>query len=260
MKKIIIILLSIALFNIVLAAENPCTVKINAHQAVTPVPRTTPDWWMPRHQTILERIKEGNVDVLMIGDSIIQGWENVGKLTWDKYYANRNVVNMGIGGDQTQHVIWRLQNGELNNINPKLTVLLIGTNNSNGTNQYTSEQIADGVKAIVCILRNKLPDMKILILAIFPKGDYEQCLDLKNDASFNSQWQKNDEASEIFSKLADNRNIYYLNINKIFLNKDGLISRDIMPDLLHPNEKGYQLWAEAMEPMIVKLMGENKKN
>jgi beta-glucosidase len=162
---------------------------------------------------------------------------------------------MGFGGDQTQHVIWRLQNGEIENIKPKLAVLMIGTNNSGDPND-SSEQIAEGIKAIVCQLKTKLPETKVLILAIFPRGDNVQRKDKKSDAAMNPQWAKNNKTSKLASKLADNKTIFYLDINKKFLNKKGVLTREIMPDLLHPKEQGYQIWAEAMEPTIVKLMGE----
>jgi beta-glucosidase len=259
MKKILFLFVCISAFNFVFAAENPCNVKLGSNKAVTPVERTTPDWWMPRHQAVLERVKQGNVDIIMVGDSITHGWERGGKPVWDQYYAQRNAVNMGFSGDKTEHVLWRLEHGEVNGINPKLAVLMIGTNNSGG-DVYTSEQIADGVKAIVCQLRTRLPNTKVLILAIFPRGDAQQRA-IKGqyaDASYNPQWKKNDEANKLIKKIADNKNIFYLDINKKFL-KNGKLPTDIMPDLLHPNEKGYQIWAKAMEPMVVKLTGEKKK-
>ncbi|MGA2915727.1 MAG: platelet-activating factor acetylhydrolase IB subunit [Sedimentisphaerales bacterium] len=226
---------------------NPCDVNIGSHAAVTPAPRNDQDWWMPRHNAILERIKKGNVDLIMIGDSITHYWEEPGKQVWDQYYAKRNAVNMGFSGDKTEHVLWRLQNGEIDGINPKLAVLMIGTNNSDG-DYYTAEQIADGIKAIVCQLRTKLPNTKVLILAIFPRGEKPS-----------PQRQKNEQASELASKIADNKWIYYLDINSKFLEKDGFtLSKKIMPDLLHPQQKGYKIWAQAMEPTIIKLMGEKK--
>lgn len=236
---------------------NPCDTKICSQAAVTPVPRADA-WWMQRHQAIVDRVKQGNVDLIMIGDSITHYWENSGKQVWDKYYAGRNAVNMGFGSDKTQHVLWRLQNCEIDDIKPKLSVIMIGTNNS-GDPTASAEQIADGIKAIVCQLRTKLPEAKVLILAIFPCGSDEQMKASKSDAVFNPQWAKNNKISKFASKIADNKMIFYLNINKEFLNKKGVLTREVMPDLLHPNEKGYQIWAEAMEPMIVKLMGENTK-
>ena len=258
-KKFLLLLsVSVLLFNGRLSAQqaDPCTVVIGAHTAVTPVPRApTPEWWMPRHQAVLERVAKGNIDLLMIGDSITHGWENSGKATWDKYYAPRNAANLGFSGDRTEHVLWRLQNGEVDNICPKLVVLMIGTNNSGG-DQYTPEQIADGIKAIVCTLRTKLPETKILILAIFPRGDAAQRADKEGGAVFNAQWAKNNKASELASKLADGKMIFFKDINEAFLNDQRVLTRDVMPDLLHPKETGYQLWAEAMEPTVAKLMGE----
>jgi beta-glucosidase len=236
---------------------NPCDVVIGSHPAVTPVSRPDREGWMARHQSMVDRVAKGNVDLLMVGDSITHGWENSGKEVWAKYYGSRNAVNLGIGGDGTQHVLWRLENGEIDNIHPKLAVLLIGTNNSGG-DKYTAEQIADGIKAIVCKLRTKLPETKVLILAIFPRGDAEQRKGTDNNATYNAQWAKNDKASQLASLAADGKMIFYLDVNKAFLNEQGELTREVMPDLLHPKAKGYPLWAEAMEPTIAKLMGETK--
>ncbi len=258
MKKILVqaFCFSIIVSTCAIAAKNPCDIKPDSN-AVVPITKLDKESWASRHNDILKRIKQGNVDIIMVGDSITHFWEKDGKGVWDKYYANRNVVNMGISGDKTQNVIWRLEHGEVNNINPKLAILMIGTNNSKN-NDYTSEQIADGVKAVVCQLRTRLPQTKILILAIFPRGSDEQRKDKTQDGKFNPQWDKNEKANKIVSKIADNKMIYYLNINKKFLNKKGVLTRDIMPDLLHPGDKGYMIWAQAMEPTIVKLMGEKK--
>lgn len=213
------------------------------HSAVTPVDRKD-DWWPKRHQKVLNEIAAGPVDLICIGDSITHGWENKGKAVWDQYYAPRNAVNMGFSGDRTQHVLWRLQNGEVEGIRPKLAILMIGTNNSNRQDN-TAEEIADGIKAVCAELRTRLPKTKILILGIFPRGDKPS-----------PQRDKNAAASEMASKIADGKYIYYLNINDKFLTADGTLPRDVMPDVLHPNEKGYQIWAEAVEPTVKKLMGE----
>ena len=121
----------------------------------------------------------------------------------------------------------------------------------------TAEEIADGIKAICAKMREKMPKTKILILAIFPRGDREQRQNKKEDAVFNSQWAKNNQASDLASKIADDKMIYYLDINQAFLTEDGVLPRGIMGDLLHPNTKGYRIWAEAIEPTVKKLMGEN---
>ena len=213
------------------------------HSAIQPVPKASNQGWMARHEKMNARVKEGNVDLLMIGDSITHGWEGTGKEVWAKYYAPRNAVNLGIGGDRTQHVIWRLKNGNIDGISPKLAVLMIGTNNSHDN---TPEEIADGIKAIVEILRTDLPKTKVLILAIFARGE-------NND---DQRRQVNMKANAIACKLADGKMVHFLDINQKFLEPNGTLSREIMPDLLHPRQKGYAIWAEAMEPTVVKLMEE----
>jgi beta-glucosidase len=210
------------------------------NDAVVPVPRE--GGWIKRHESFNERVKQGNVDLIFIGDSITQGWEGAGKNVWSEFYGNRNAVNLGIGGDRTQHVLWRLDNGNIEGIKPKLAVLMIGTNNS-GTN--TSEQIAAGITAIVEKLRTKLPETKVLILGVFPRGPN------KDDA----KRKVNEGANEIVKKLADDKNVFYLDIGPAFLADDGTLSKEIMPDLLHLNEKSYRLWAESIEPKVKELMG-----
>lgn len=211
------------------------------NDAVVPVPREGN--WMKRHESFNERVKKGNVDLLLIGDSITQGWEGAGKAVWEKYYTPRNAVNLGIGGDRTQHVLWRLDHGNIDGISPKAAVLMIGTNNSNDN---SSAQIAEGVEAIVKKLRTKLPKTKILVLAIFPRGE-----DVNNPRR-----KVNIGANLSIRKLADGEMVHYLDIGDKFLNNDGTLSKEVMPDLLHLNEKSYTTWAEAIEPKVKELMGE----
>lgn len=203
------------------------------------------DWWEPRHQQKLERVKQGNVDLLMIGDSITQGWENEGKNIWEEFYAERNAVNLGYGGDRTENVLWRLQHGEVDGINPKVAVLMIGTNNT-GHRLEKPEYTATGIKTLLAELKTRLPDTKILLLGIFPREEQPA-----------AQRRKiNDSINDIIAGYADNEQIFFLNINQHFLNEDNTLSRDIMPDLLHLNETGYQIWANAMEPTLKRLWGE----
>jgi lysophospholipase L1-like esterase len=214
------------------------------NSATKPEPR--PGNWVQRHEKFNERVKKGDVDLLLIGDSITQGWEGAGAEVWKKFYEPRKAVNLGIGGDRTQHVLWRLDNGNIAGIKPKLAVLMIGTNNS-GTN--TSEEIAEGIKAIVAKLNKELPETKVLILGIFPRGA---------DSS-DAKRKVNEGANEIVAKLAnDDKNIYYRDIGPKFLSADGTLSKDIMPDLLHLSKQGYTIWAESIEPTVAKLMGEVK--
>ncbi len=236
-------------------APEPGDHKIEPHAAVTPADRAHVEWWIPRHEQVLERIKQGNVDLVMLGDSITHGWERNGKAVWDQYYGSRNAVNMGFSGDRTQHVLWRLQHGEIDGISPKLAVLMIGTNNSNGD---SATHMADGIKAICAELRSRLPETKILILGIFPRaqgnGDVRERIE--HAATYNDQWATNDEASRLASAMSDNRTIYYLNINEQLLDENGALTRDVMPDLLHLNAEGYGIWAAAMEPTVRALMGD----
>ncbi len=227
-----------------LALALPCSAQEGKpNDAVVPAPRD--GGWMKRHESFNERVKQGNVDLIFIGDSITQGWEGAGKNVWAKFYGPRNAVNLGIGGDRTQHVLWRLDNGNIEGISPKLAVIMIGTNNSNSN---TSEQIADGVKAIVAKLRHDLPKTKILVLGIFPRG--AQPSDAKR--------QVNEGANKLIAKLADGQHVHYLDIGSKFLEADGTLSKQIMPDLLHLNEKSYTIWAESIEPKVAELLGEKK--
>ena len=211
------------------------------HSAVKPVPRS--GGWMKRHESFNKRVAEGKVDLILIGDSITHGWEGKGKSVWEKFYGKRNAVNLGIGGDRTQHVMWRLDNGNVKGISPKVAVVMIGTNNS-GNN--SPEEIADGLAAITKQLRAKLPETKVLLLGIFPRGAN------KDDG----RRQVNEKANAIFKKLADDKDVHYLDIGEKFLEPDGTLSRKIMPDLLHLSVEGYTIWAESIDPTLKKLMGE----
>lgn len=210
--------------------------------AIKAEPRNA-EWWTSRHAAMNKRVKEGNVDLLFIGDSITQGWEGAGKQTWDKFYGKRNAVNLGISGDQTQHVIWRLDHGNIDGINPKAAVIMIGTNNSGA---HTGKEIADGVKVIVSKLRKKHPKLKVLVLAIFPRG--------ANDADARRKVVM--EANVLMKKSFGGKDVAFLDIGPKLMNADGTISRDVMPDLLHLSPKGYTIWAESIEPTLAKLLGE----
>jgi lysophospholipase L1-like esterase len=208
-------------------------------ESVTPVPRAGN--WMQRHELINSRAVPGQVDVIFLGDSITQGWEGSGKDAWAKHFGSLKPMNAGIGGDRTEHVLWRLDNGNIKGIQPKLAVIMIGTNNSR-TN--TSEQIADGIKAIVAKLREKLPETKILLLAIFPRG-----------ADNNDALRKtNTGANEIVKSLDDGKHVFYLDIGPKFLTADGVLEKKIMPDLLHLSPEGYEIWATSILPKLNELL------
>ena len=213
-----------------------------AHSAVNPAPRS--GGWMNRHESFNQRVAKGNVDLIFIGDSITHGWEGKGKAIWEKYYIKRNAVNLGIGGDRTQHVLWRLDNGNIKNINPKVAVVMIGTNNS-GNGRNSAEEMIDGVTAVIEKLRTKLPKTEILLLDIFPRGQ-----------RINAQRGKILQVNQVLSRLDSRPHVTFLRIGQNFVSPDGSIAKDIMPDFLHLTPNGYEIWAKSIEPTLAKLMGE----
>ncbi|RCS54634.1 acetylglucosamine-6-sulfatase [Bremerella cremea] len=215
-------------------------------EALKPASRPN-DWWMQRHQQKLDAIKNADeIDVVFIGDSITHGWENAGKATWEETFAPLHPLNIGYSGDRTEHVLWRFENGELDGYSPKVAVIMIGTNNT-GHRQEKSEDTAAGVKAIVEKLHEKHPETKVLLLAIFPRG-----------ATTDDPLRKlNDGANAIIEKeMKDKDYVTFLNINDVFLTDDGTLPKAIMPDLLHPKEKGYKLWADAISGKLEELLNQ----
>jgi len=221
--------------------------------ATSPVPRDA--GWMKRHESFNVISKKGEAELVFLGDSITQGWEGKGKAAWATHFAPLKAANFGIGGDRTEHVLWRLQNGNYDGLKPKLTVLMIGTNNTGHQGRpqkelngeiynCNAEQTAEGVAAIVKALREKQPQMKILLLAIFPRGASAE----------DAMRKQNDATNAIISKLADGQNVHFMDIRKTFLQPDGTLPKDIMPDLLHLNEVGYDKWVEAIKPKVLELL------
>jgi beta-glucosidase len=212
--------------------------------AVVPVPQTA-SWWTTRHGHTLERIHQGEVDLLLIGDSITQGWADEGRRIWDAYYGRRRAVNLGFNKDRTEHVLWRLDHGEIEGITPKLVVLMIGTNNT-GTRHDPPEETAAGIQAILTTLRTGLPGTKILLLGVFPRGPSPDDPLRRLNASVNDR----------IRAYADNQHVVFLDLNRHFLDDQGRLSQDLMPDYLHLSERGYQVWADGMEDAIRKLLSE----
>jgi len=199
-------------------------------------------WWKQRHTQKAALAKEGGHDLVFIGDSITQGWEDHGLPVWDKYYAHRKALNLGFSGDHTEHVLWRILNGELENVNPKLFVLMIGTNNT-GHRQDPPEQTADGIKLILELLQDRKPDAKILLLSIFPRDE-------KPDGTHR---QLNDAINERIKTFTDGDKVQWLDLTATFLAGDGTLPAATMPDFLHPELAGYEMWAKAMESRISSL-------
>ena len=220
------------------------------HQATIASPLNA-KWWRDTQQQINSEVAKGDVDLIFIGDSIIHWfrkmpWHNettCGINVWRDYYAKRNAVNAGIMADKTQHVLWRLENGNLKGISPKLAVVMIGTNNV--AHQESPQETADGVNAIIASIHAHCPTTKVLLLAIFPRGK-----ELNDKAR-----TQNDKVNKIIATYSQTYPfLTYLDIGNVFLNKDGTVNKDLLHDHLHPNAKGYKAWAEAIEPTIEKLM------
>ncbi len=206
--------------------------------------------WLPRHERKLEEnrnlIAAGKKpQIVFIGDSITEGWEKPGQAVWQRYYAKHDAVALGFGGDHTENVLWRLRHGEVDGLAPKVAVLMIGTNNAGDRND-DPKATAAGVKSIIDELRSRLPRTKVLLLAIFPREEQPTAFLRRLNESVNS----------IISGYADDKHVFYVNLNGALLNADGTLSRDVMPDLLHPQEKGYGIWARSMEPILTKLLAE----
>jgi lysophospholipase L1-like esterase len=217
--------------------------------ALIPTPRAFPTNWLACHEGYVAEARKGGVDLLFIGDSITDGWrwENGGGKLWPQLYAPRHAANFGIGWDRIQNVLWRVENGELENIRPKVVILLIGTNNSgnedNGQPRNTTPEIIAGISNLVRQIQVRQPHSKMLLLGIFPRGE-------KNDPI-------RDQVKAVnagLARLADGGKIEFLDLGEKFLAADGTLPRDRFPDLLHPNERGYQIWADAMAPRLAELL------
>jgi beta-glucosidase len=221
--------------------------EVRANPAIVPVPRT--GGITNRQSLVLQRAKAapGDYDIEFIGDSITQGWEGSGKNVWQELGAKYKVINMGVSGDRTEHVLWRFEQGQLDGIKAKVAVVMIGTNNSNknkdGTNAYSDSEILEGITAIVNEIRRRQPETKILLLGIFPRSK-----------AFSEQRGRLLQINQALAKLDDGKHVFYLDFGSQLIEKDGSISKDIMPDALHPHEAGYRIWAAAIEPKLKELL------
>lgn len=193
--------------------------------------------FMKLHEAFLERGKQP-VGVLFLGDSITQGWGGQ-KTIWEKAFGQYQPANFGIGGDRTEHVLWRIANGELDNVKPKVVVLMIGTNNW----FRSPEDIAKGTTAVVRAIQSKLPETKVLLLGIFPRGARADDPIRVKIKGVNAE----------LAKLADGEKVRYFELWDQFLEPDGTLTRETMPDLLHLSPKAYQTWADAIGPVLAEM-------
>ncbi len=220
-----------------------------ANTAVVPVPKDAN--WMKRHEGFLAEARQGGIEVLFLGDSITDFWRDAkrGRAIWDREFAPIHAANFGISADRTQHLLWRIENGELDGLHPKVVVLMIGTNNTglerdNVTPRNTPAEAIEGVKAVVSEIRKRLPESKLLLLAVFPRGatpDYPQRAQIKT-------------VNDAIQKLADGKRVRFLDLGPKFLEPDGTLSAEVMPDFLHPSTKGYEIWAANMKPVLLEML------
>lgn len=199
--------------------------------------------FLKSHESFVAIAKEGKAQLVFLGDSITAGWKGQPGV-WEKAFGKYLPANFGIGGDRTQHVLWRITNGELDGIKPKAVVIMIGTNNS-ATD--TADGIARGITKIVETVREKQPQAKILLLAVFPRGS-------KPDGTLNEPNDKLKQVNAMIAKLDDGKHVFFLDIGEKFVQGGGPIDKGIMPDFLHLSARGYEIWADAISPKLADLM------
>ncbi len=227
-------------------AANPQEAAAAAvNHAVVPAPRIV-EWWFALQAEKIGQMAKGDIDLLMIGDSITHGFDGEGAKVWKEHFEPRKAINLGAGGDRTQHVLWRLDHLPKLEKAPKGAVLLIGTNNICWGSD-TPRQAADGVQAVVQKLMELYPETEILVLAVFPRRREADHPHRKEIVELNSYLPE---------LLKGMKNVKLLDIGPAFLDEKGHLSAENMPDTTHPSEKGYQIWAKAIEPELKRMLGE----
>jgi lysophospholipase L1-like esterase len=201
--------------------------------------------WVKRHEGFVTEAKKGDCDLLFLGDSITDGWRGKPKAIFDAAFGGYMPLNFGISGDRTQHVLWRIQNGEMEGIKPKACVVMIGTNNIGQKDPEKAESAIEGVKAIVAEIHKRSPATRVLLLGVFPRGE-------KPDNPHRATIK---EINAAVAKLDDGgKTVQFLDIGDKFLEANGSILKEVMPDFLHLTEKGYQIWADAIKEPLAKLV------
>jgi lysophospholipase L1-like esterase len=204
------------------------------------------------HEQLLAKAKQGKIDVYFIGDSITRRWGATDPQyrellqNWTTNFFGWNAANFGWGADRIENILWRLENGELDGVNPKIIVALAGINNvgANPGGPGKAAQIASGIKAIVDICQKKAPEATIILTAIFPRNDNMAVMPVI------------DEANRGIAQLADGKKIRFLNINAKIADENGKFFEGMVnADKLHPSVKTYQVWADALKPIFTEILG-----
>lgn len=227
-------------------SSHPSPEEARLALATTPAPQgdgQPSEWWLARHQEKLAQ-RSPETELVLIGDSITHGWEDPGQAVWAAHFSGIRTLNLGFSADRTEHVLWRLEHGEVEGLDPDLVVMMIGTNNT-GHRMDPPEVIAAGVRQILEELATRLPDTPVLLLAIFPRGESPD----------DPMRLNNDETNRLLAELAAEAGVEYADFNAAFLTEGGVLETDVMPDLLHPNETGYGIWARQLEPWFGKFLG-----
>lgn len=194
------------------------------------------------HEQYVARAKQGDIDIVFLGDSITQIFVRDAMPLWKERYEPMKAVNFGIMGNVIQHVLWRVEHGELDGIKPKVVVLLIGTNNSN---RKESQPIVVGIKHLIDVIHEKCPNTKVLLLGIFPR---DKSTDTKNQKRIIA------EVNPELAKLDNGKSIRFLDLTQKFLNADGSLNADLFFDRLHPSPAGYKVWADGMRPLLDEML------
>lgn len=213
-----------------------------------PVPRTKQFPWMSlstwyqKHADDVATAQQGKARVVFLGDSITEGWDKV-RPVWEREFAPYGAANFGIGGDLTQNLLWRLDHGAVEKLNPDVVVILIGVNNFLHNNADARDTFA-GVQAVLDRALQGYPNAHIVLQGIFPYGE----------KAGTPERERVDATNKLIKTLADNSRVDYYDFGPVFLQEDGQISKTIMADYLHPTERGYELWAEQLSPVLSRLL------
>jgi lysophospholipase L1-like esterase len=219
-----------------------------AGPADRPAPRTDQNS-VTAHAELLEKAKNGRIDVYFVGDSITRRWGALDYpdllANWRANFFGWNAANFGWGADRIEHILWRLENGELDGVRPKIIVVLAGANNV-GSSPGGEEKVADvtrGLKALVDVCQRKAPDATLILTAIFPRNDNMAVVPEIERINAN------------LATMADGKKIRFVNVNDKLADPDGRLFEGMTNDGLHPTVNGYQIWADALKPIFTELLG-----
>jgi beta-glucosidase len=216
------------------------SIALPHHAATTPEKRGGARWWVDQNKGLNQGVREANIDLVFLGDSITEAWEKPGAEAFASAFGSYRTAILGIAGDRTQNILWRVEHGHFKHIRPKLVVLLAGTNNVD----CSAKDRADGVTRIIQEINKRSPQTRILLMGIFPRGTNPT----------DPQRRINESTNQLLAQLADDELIHYIDIGHAFLEPDGTFLPGVSQDLLHLKPKGYQIWAHTIKDLVDQLM------